>query len=224
MVLGVFSVTTATRQHFTVVTLKSPLDVRIWMSRGLPTRTRRRENSGFLPIYDEVRAPEKYEDMKDFPKLWLESSMSTLKAVALPRHLLDLSVILFMVGIGLYELSGWKSKPDARGTAYRNVFIVFIVTVLAYLTYHALILVGAAYDSKKKVDELATGSFREDWIDSGELYDFRDGRRFQRSHSDVPRELNLADVLQQLSGELAQWRRERQATPTDQLEPQQRHV
>lgn len=110
-----------------------------------------------------MHVPEKYEDLEDFETLALESSMSTLKAVALPRHLLDLSVVLFMVGIGLYELSGWKNYPGFRGTAYRDVFIVFIVTILTYLIYHTLILIGAAYDTNKKDDEFGTGSLRGAW-------------------------------------------------------------
>lgn len=215
MVLGVFSVTTATRQHFAVVMLKSPLDVRLWMSRGAPTRTRRRKDSGFLP-FGEVHEPEKYADLEDFDGLWLESSMSTLKAVALPRHLLDLSVVLFMVGIGLYELSGWKTNPnDPRGTAYRNVFIVFVATTLAYLIYHALILAGAAYDTKKKDDEFGTSSMRGAWGESRSLSDLR--AALNKLHRDPPPEVRLASVLEGLSRELRESRLARQPGPAEEL-------
>lgn len=37
VILGVASVTTATQQHLAIGMLKSPLDVRLWLSRGRPT-------------------------------------------------------------------------------------------------------------------------------------------------------------------------------------------
>lgn len=218
MVLGVLSVTTATKQHFAVVMLKSPLDVRLWMSRGKPTRRRRREDSGFIPSYEEVHPLDKYRGLDDFLPLQLESSIATLKAVALPRHLLDLSVVVFMVGIGLYELSGWKTTPSPRGTAYRNVFIVFIVTILAYLAYHALILVGAAHDSKKKDDEFGTGSLRGAWGESHQLSDLRDG--LTKVQADLPREPRIANVLEELVKEMRESQSTRQEGLAQQLRAQ----
>jgi len=189
--------------------------VRLWMSRGKPTRTRRREDLGFLPPYHEVHVPEKYQGIDDFKFLELESSMSTLKAVALPRHLLDLSVVLFMVGIGLYELSGWKKYSGFRGTSYRNVFIVFIVTVVTYLIYHTLILIGAAYDTKKKNDEFGTSSSSGGWGESRRFSELRD--RLKDCRPAFDREIDLATVLGQLLEELGAWRRVRHPTLEDHL-------
>lgn len=152
MVLGMFSVTTATRQHFTIATLRSPIDVRLWLSRGKPTLS-----SGLLPRYQEQHALDKYSGT-NFHQCPLESSIPTLKAIALPRHLLDSSVVLFIIGIGLYELSGWKTNVNGHGVAYRDVFIVFIVTLSLYIFYHAAVLFGLAYDTVKRDREFGTGS------------------------------------------------------------------
>jgi hypothetical protein len=103
MVLGVLSVITATRQHLDVVMLKSPLSVRLWLSRGQP-----RSQDG-LPLWHESQPTSRYEGITGFEHLPLESSVMSLKAVNMPRHLLDLSVFAFMIGFGLYELSGWVS-------------------------------------------------------------------------------------------------------------------
>jgi hypothetical protein len=120
-----------------------------------------------------------------------------------------------MVGIGLYELSGWKKYPGFRGTAYRNVFIVFIVTILTYLIYHTLILIGAAYDTNKKDDEFGTGSLRGAWGESDELKELR--RRLKSFRTDIPKELDFATVLEQLSEELGARRRVRHPTLEDHL-------
>src|SRR6202044_893241 len=64
-----------------------------------------------------------------FEELPLESSMTSLKIVALPRHLLDLAVTLYIIGFGLYALFLWLDDINQLGTAYRNIFIVFIITV-----------------------------------------------------------------------------------------------
>lgn len=54
MVLGVLSVITATRQHFDVVMLESPLSVRLWLSRGQPT------GHSDLPRWTGSRTASKY--------------------------------------------------------------------------------------------------------------------------------------------------------------------
>lgn len=109
MIVGVLSVITATRQHLHVVMLKSPLHVRLWLSSGRPSKRARFHGHGsLLPQWEEVAAPDKYAGLPGIEALPLESSVASLKAVTLPGHLLDLSVLLFIAGIGLYELSGWQ--------------------------------------------------------------------------------------------------------------------
>lgn len=175
------------------------------MSRGKASRTRRRKGSGIVPFFEEVLAPDKYHRLYDFSFLQLESSVATLKSVALPRHLLDLSVVLFMVGIGLYELSGWKKNTNPGGTAYRNVFVVFIVTICAYVVYQTLIIVGMAYDAKKKDDELGTGSLREVLHLSSDLKAFRESLRV--IHEELhPSTDHLGNQLRELVQELRELR------------------
>lgn len=50
------------------------------------------------------REQDKYKDIKPFKSLPLESSVCVLKAVATSRILLEVAVLVFMVGFGLYLL------------------------------------------------------------------------------------------------------------------------
>ena len=87
MVLGLASVFTATRQHQTVGMLNSPLDIRLWLSRGRPTLYRR-----FLEIQSSrllsmnmswgeflIKDGDKYARLPAFRGLPLESSISALQ-------------------------------------------------------------------------------------------------------------------------------------------------
>lgn len=105
----------------------------------------------------------KYGSIEGFERLPLESSISGLKSVALPRHLLDLAVLLFMTGIGLYELFCWTTNAGSDGTGYRNIFIVFIITLGLYLAYSLIISIARVFDDDKRnteFDTKALGGFR----------------------------------------------------------------
>ena len=101
----------------------------------------------------------KYEQLQSFEKLPLESSVSALKTISLPRHLLDLAVILYLVGFGLYELLLWRADAGKRGVSDRNIFIVFIITLGLYVFYHLLIGVGRILDENKRKSEFELDSF-----------------------------------------------------------------
>ena len=81
---------------------------------------------------------------------------STLKAVALPKHLLDLPVVLSMVGIRApraLRLGKRNPAPVAQRIATCSSSSSF-VTIL-YVPHgptSTLILIGAAYDTNKKDD------------------------------------------------------------------------
>lgn len=220
MLLGVISVASATKQHQALGRLKSALDVRLWLSRGRPSRyfpqlyadpmlrilhpkvfcsplaivgryigllrilrrtfQKARQDAAVDPEKsneaaatlerrgdpadpensDEAAAtPEpddKYKGLRGFRDFPLESSVSGLKEVALPRHLLDLAVMLFIAGIGLYELFAWKSGSGDEGIAYRNVFIVFMITLGVYLLYSWAIRSARILDGRKRNLEFAT--------------------------------------------------------------------
>lgn len=125
------------------------------MSRGRPKSYRHK-------FYSENT--DKYAHVQGFQRLPLESSISVLKATALPRHLLDLAVLVFLVGFGLYVLFLWLSNIEKSGENYRNVFIVFIVTVGMYVIYDLLVEVARILDDDKRNSEFNTnalGGFRK---------------------------------------------------------------
>lgn len=185
MVLGVASVTTATKQHQVVGMLRSALEIRLWLSRGKPTLylqdiRRARMTTMIFPtatllgldtlspldiLFRFVRRASKippdsasdtlgkYTNLQGFRGLPLESSLSALKAVALPRHLLDLAVILFMVGIGLYELFCWKQDAGNDGIGYRNVFIVFVIALGLWVIYDLGLSIARIADGDKRNSE-----------------------------------------------------------------------
>ena len=208
MVLGVTSVVTAARQHQTVGMLNSPMDIRLWLSRGRPKSyrsflsiqgiffrrmdyneytTRRMDYNEYTtlparlrqisrildmfplwwsPFYgtnidtntDTNTDTDKYAHVQGFQRLPLESSISALKATALPRHLLDLAVLVFLVGFGLYVLFLWLINVEGSGESYRNVFIVFIVTVGMYAIYDLLIELARILDDDKRNSEFNTNA------------------------------------------------------------------
>ena len=150
MVLGVASVITATRQHQTVGMLISPLHIRLWLSRGRPKGYRRIRNlvNILLPLWlkDDGEKSDKYENVPGFQGLPLESSISALKATTLPRHLLDLAVIVFLVGFGLYVRFQWSFNIEQSGESYRKVFIAFITVVSLFVVYDRLIEAARVFD------------------------------------------------------------------------------
>lgn len=169
MVLGLASVVTAARQHQTVGMLNSPLDIRLWLSRGR-AKSYGRFLKGIVQISQSLWSAsygrhtdrktdekvDKYKDVQGFDRLPLESSISALKATTLPRHLLDLAVLVFLVGFGLYVLFLWLSNIQESGEGHRKVFIVFIVTVGTYAIYDFLIELARILDNDKINSEFNT--------------------------------------------------------------------
>lgn len=239
MVLGVFSVITATRQHLDVVMLKSPLNVRLWLSRG-----QQKDRDG-LPRWNDSQTQSKYANVPGIKDLPLESSVMSLKAVTLPKHLLDLSVVAFMFGIGIYELSGFyapMSSSEAScstrcldessneeavdegldaasvpgpDTAYRNVLIVFGITLALCLAYWLIILDKISVEQVIKDEDFGTSQFgKGENIRMTSLR--KELRKVQQKFRLVPPDLpeseepDVVKVLQDLSRDLKnrddQWR------------------
>jgi hypothetical protein len=121
MLLGILSVTFATSQQQQVGILNNPLAIRLWLSRG------KTGNDRYTPPFDTLP---------------LESSVSASKIIAIPRHLLNLSVFLFIVGFGLYLLFSWLNHVSTPPSNYRNIFVTFMVTVgvsgLYYIIWNML--------------------------------------------------------------------------------------
>jgi hypothetical protein len=116
MVFGILSVTSATSLNRKVGRLNSALEVRLWFSRGKKT----------------VKNCEPYSLMP------LESSISALKISEIPNLLLELAALLFITGFGLYFLFSWLNHVEQSGVAYRNVFIVFVITVGVSCAYYVI--------------------------------------------------------------------------------------
>ncbi|KAL9111710.1 MAG: hypothetical protein Q9227_003985 [Pyrenula ochraceoflavens] len=116
MVLGILSVVFATNQQQNIGMLNNPLAIRMWLSRG-PPRTR------YHSIFD------------DLP---LESSVSAIKITQIPTALLQLAVLVFFVGFGLYLIFSWTENVEAGGSDYRNIFILFVITIAVVLAYYAI--------------------------------------------------------------------------------------
>jgi hypothetical protein len=78
--------------------------------------------------------------------LW--SSMTSLKIVALPRHLLDLAITLYIIGFG--NQSG--------------IFIVFIITVGLFAIYYLTLLQTFKTENEgKKAEEFDLRSLNSGW-------------------------------------------------------------
>jgi hypothetical protein len=131
MVFGILSVTSATSLNRQVGRLNSALEVRLWLSRGKP-RVKNCEPYSLMP---------------------LESSISALKISEIPNLLLDLAVVLFLVGFGLYLLFSWLNHVEQSGLAYRNVFIVFVITVGVSCVYYFTWVVVRILDAEKRSEE-----------------------------------------------------------------------
>ena len=92
MILGALSVTMANSQQQAVGKLNDALTVRLWLSRGRPTRY-------FLVPgrHADPRNENKYHQSV-FKELPLESSMTSLKIVAMPRRWLCKRMAMFGEG------------------------------------------------------------------------------------------------------------------------------
>lgn len=204
MVLGVVSVVTAARQHQLLGMLNSPLDIRMWLSRGRPTsyRSLLKVEAIILRHYFNTgggQINDKYEGVVGFQGLPLESSISALKAIALPRHLLDLAVLVFIVGFGLYVLFLWLYNVEESGGSYRNVFIIFILTVGVYAIYDLFIKLARILDNDKRDAEFKTkalGGFREPEALLVLQKELKEVQRRIREHTS-PQELRMPPLQRQ---------------------------
>lgn len=152
-----------------------------------------------LRTLDRFESYDKYGKVEGFQRLPLESSISALKAIALPRHLLDLAVMVFLVGFGLYVLSLWSYGVENSGERYRNVFVVFIVTVGVYTIYDLLVQLARVLIDDKRNEEFSIkklGGFRR----PGKLLELEKSLAEvqQRIRSEHPSEQGLQEMQAQL--------------------------
>jgi hypothetical protein len=120
MALGVFSVTAATNLQNSVASLSNHREIRLWLSKGLALYGR------------EQKYPEVYQQLP------LQSSVATVKLVAAPTLFLNLAVLTYFLGFGLYLLYGWLWAVAPPASNFRNIFIFYTVTIGAVVGYVAL--------------------------------------------------------------------------------------
>ncbi|KIX99763.1 uncharacterized protein Z520_04399 [Fonsecaea multimorphosa CBS 102226] len=137
MILGVLSVVFAASQQSDIGMLNKPLDIRLFLSRG------------------KVELEKRRRYRKPFILLPLESSVAALKQFDLPRFALNMAVLLYIVGLGVYLLYAWLYHVEPAGGRddFRNIFIAFAATVGVVYLY--VLGVGAlAYaDSRKRTED-----------------------------------------------------------------------
>ncbi|KAH0839112.1 hypothetical protein AYO21_04705 [Fonsecaea monophora] len=138
MILGVLSVIFAASQQSDMGMLNKPLDIRLFLSRGKAVPTQRG-----------------YRYRKPFALLPLESSVAALKQFDLPKVVLNLAVLLYIVGVGVYLLYAWLYRVEPAGGRddFRNVFIAFAATVGVVYLYVAVVGALAYADNRKRTED-----------------------------------------------------------------------
>ena len=127
MALGVLSLSCATSLYRQVSRLQTPLQIRLWLSCGTSRR--------------HYPAP-----FNMFP---LESSISALQISEVPGTLLNLSVMMYLIGFGLYLLYSWLNDIPHGATDNRNVFIFFVVTVGLFTAYYQCFSITRIFDASR---------------------------------------------------------------------------
>lgn len=135
MLFGILSVVSATSQHRTIGLLNDPTALRLWLSRGEPSSDHR---AGGLKAY-----PPPYDTLP------LESSVSASLVTQFPRVLLNLAAFLYLVGFGLYLLFSWKENVPNDSTDYRNIFVVFVISMGLSVLHFSVCFVDRVTDAAK---------------------------------------------------------------------------
>ncbi len=120
--------------------LNTTLSIRLWLSQG------------------KVEANKRHYS-KPFERFPLEGSVAALKQFNLPKFLLKLAVLLYVVVFGLYLLYAWLDHAEVadddggrKNDEYRNIFVAFVATVDALYVYVAVVARQAHSARKRTVD------------------------------------------------------------------------
>jgi hypothetical protein len=131
MALGVLSLSCATSLYRQVSRLQTSLQIRLWLSCGASRHK-------YPPPFNM------------FP---LESSISALQISEVPGTLLNLSVMIYLIGFGLYLLYSWLNGIQDGATDNRNVFIFFVVTVGLFTAYYQCFSIARILDASRTKDD-----------------------------------------------------------------------
>ena len=159
MALGILSVSSATSQYQALTQLNDALSVRMWLSYGKPTRiqiTRSITDGSWTR-----RNVNKYSGYSPFDQFPLESSITALKVVSLPRYLLNVAVILFLLGFGLHYLFLWRENTEDVGIPSRNVFLIFFMTTGTIGLYFISLMSFRSDDEQKRSNDFSVARHRD---------------------------------------------------------------
>ena len=165
MILGSLSVIKAAGLHQQIGILNSPLFIRLWLSRGRQEDYSLLVLSPFLPRFGlksakqppphnspskEPASEAKPSSKSEFEALPLQSSVSALKLVAMPRALLNVALLFFAVGFLLYVLLMWVEDVNSRPSDSRNTFIVLVIVISIYILCDGVLRAARALDQAKR--------------------------------------------------------------------------
>jgi hypothetical protein len=83
----------------------------------------------------------------------LESSISALAISEVPGNLLNMAVVLYLIGFGLYLLFSWLHSVAGIGGDNRIVFIFFISTVGLFSAYYLCFSVARDLDASRTASD-----------------------------------------------------------------------
>lgn len=129
MTLGILSVCASTTLQNSVTDLSNDCEVRLWLSQGL----------GHWPKYSST----------PYGNFLLESSAATVALAESPILLLNLSVIAYFLGFGIYLLYCWKLAVADSPVKWRNEFIFFVTVIGSTIAYIAYLWAGKIIDKDR---------------------------------------------------------------------------
>lgn len=129
MTLGILSVCAATTLQNSVTDLSNDCEVRLWLSQGL---------GNWQSYYGTL-----------YGNFLLESSASTVALAELPVLLLNLSVITYFLGFGIYLLYCWKWAIGDSPIKWRNEFIFYVIVIGSTILYIAYLWAGKILDKDR---------------------------------------------------------------------------
>jgi hypothetical protein len=140
MMLGVFAVYFATSLQQTIAVLNNVFYFRLWLSKGLPSRNK---------IEDDP--------CNTYRQLPLDASAATLRLLAVPQRLLNLSILLYLVGFSLYLLLRWKAN-EKESDDYRKIFVVYITVLSAAFIDYIITSGFILLDARKRYMDFGIGT------------------------------------------------------------------
>jgi hypothetical protein len=154
MAFGILSVTYATYQQQLIGMMNSATEIQIWLSCGKADRD---PTKGQPPLWKRLIRLENYGIEYDLPYCLfpLESSMAAQMKMQLPSMLLQVAILLYLTGFGLYLLFAWLENAIPPSLDYRSIFIVYTVAVGLVLWHSVVLSTFNQIDQVKRQNDFA---------------------------------------------------------------------